>query len=61
MTRVPKSDCLSLIHLKHQSAFFFIVFDVLTALNNLFFSLISLTYVSINKEYVSEWIFSIAI
>ena len=42
------------IHLRAQSAFFLIAGKVSMALNSLSFSLSSLTYVSISKEYVYE-------
>ena len=54
MTRVPNVDSLSLIHLSAHSAFFLTLGIVSIALNNLFFFLLSLTYVSINSDYVSE-------
>ena len=49
------------IHLNAQSAFFLTQSSVSIACKSVSFSFVSSTYVSINKEYVSEWIFSIAI
>ena len=57
ITLVPNVESLSLIHLRAQSAFFLILGILLMALNNLSFFIKSLTYVSINKEYVSKCIF----
>ena len=56
---VPKEERLSLIHLIAQSAFFLIQGKLSRAVNNFVFSSLSLMYVSISREYVSEWIFYI--
>ena len=49
------------IQRKAQSAFFFTHGTVSIAFNKRCFSAGSFTYVSINKEYISEWMFSIMI
>lgn len=58
--RVAKFVLLS-IHLSAQSAFFFTAGTVSMALNRWVFSSGSLMYVSSRREYISEWMFSMAI